>query len=299
MAECPDKKQNESLKAEEKEHGMKILQGLNKLKHDKILCDVTLIAEGHKFHVHRVILVSCSDYFRSMFTGGMRESHQKEIELKGVTSKGLDKVLEIIYTSTTCLEGDDIFDVIAAATHLQVTPVIEFCERNFLSGMTTTNFYDFINTAKLYSMNNALKQIDVFIAKNLMQIAREGTLHLLTYEQMLNCLNSENLSLREIDIFTITWDWLRQDSAHESHAVSLMKLIRFPLISPSDLVQHVQSVDMMMSIPELRQMVLQALNYHVVPHSQPLIASLNVQLRSFVERFAQDYIEKNKKARNN
>lgn len=238
----------------------------------------------HKFHVHRVILVSCSDYFRSMFTGGMRESHQKEIELKGVTSKGLDKVLEIIYTSTTSLEGDDIFDVIAAATHLQVTPVIEFCERNFLSGMTTTNFYDFINTAKLYSMNNALKQIDVFIAKNLMQIAREGTLHLLTYEQMLNCLNSENLSLREIDNFTITWDWLRQDSAHESHAVSLMKLIRFPLISPSDLVQHVQSVDMMMTNSELRQMVLDALNYHVVPHSQPLITSLNVQLRSFVER---------------
>lgn len=31
---------------ERPEHGMKILQGLNKLKNDKILCDVTLIAEG-------------------------------------------------------------------------------------------------------------------------------------------------------------------------------------------------------------------------------------------------------------
>ena len=91
----------------------------------------------------------------------MRESNQREIELKGITCKGLEKTLEIIYTSTTTLEGDDIFDVIAAATHLQVTPVIEFCERNFLSGMNVNNFYDFINTAKLYSMTNALKQIDV------------------------------------------------------------------------------------------------------------------------------------------
>lgn len=67
----------------------------------------------------------------------MKECTQKEIELKGITSKGLEKVLEVIYTSTTTLEGDDIFDVIAAATHLQVTPVIQFCERNFLSGMTS------------------------------------------------------------------------------------------------------------------------------------------------------------------
>lgn len=31
---------------ERPEHGMKILQGLNKLKTDHVLCDVTLIAEG-------------------------------------------------------------------------------------------------------------------------------------------------------------------------------------------------------------------------------------------------------------
>lgn len=214
----------------------------------------------------------------------MRESNQKEIELKGVTSKGLEKALEIVYTSTTTLEGDDIFDVIAAATHLQVTPVIEFCERNFLSGMTTTNYYDFINTAKLYSMYNALKQIDGFIARNLMQISKEGTLHLLTYDQMINCLTSDKLCQREIDIFRITWEWLRQDSSMEDHAVDLMKLVRFPLINPSDLVQHVQRVDMMMSHLELRQMVLTALNYHVVPHSQPLAANQTAMLRSFVER---------------
>jgi kelch-like protein 9/13 len=242
------------------------------------------VVAGHRFEAHRVILVSCSDYFRSMFTSGMRESHQREIELKGITSKGLEKVLEVVYTSTTMLEGDDIFDVIAAATHLQVTPVIEFCERNFLSGMTTSNFYDFINTAKLYSMNNALNQIDSFIARNLMQISKEGTLHLLTYDQMLNCLNSEKLCLREIDIFHITWDWLRQDHSYDKHSVPLITMIRFALINPSDLVQHVQRVDMMMANPELRQMVLSALNYHVVPHSQPLTKSLSVQLRAYVER---------------
>lgn len=252
--------------------------------HFSSLITVIFYFTGKKFEAHRVILVSASDYFRSMFTSGMRESHQREIELKGITSKGLEKVLEIIYTSTTTLEGDDIFDVIAAATHLQVTPVIEFCERNFLSGMTTTNFYDFINTAKLYSMNNALKQIDVFIAKNLMQISKDGTLSLLTYDQMVNCLKNDKLCIREIDIFKITWDWLKQDVFREEHGVFLMKLIRFPLINPRDLVQQVQQVEAMMTLPELREMVLSALNYHVVPHSQPLLNNLSTQLRSFTVR---------------
>ena len=214
----------------------------------------------------------------------MKESSQSEIELKGVTSKGLEKVMEVIYTSTTTLEGDDIFDVIAAATHLQVTPVIEFCERNFLSGMTTGNFYDFINTAKLYSMSNALRQIDMFIAQHLLQISKEGTLHLLTFEQIQNCLKCGVLRLREIDIFQVAWDWLKQDGLHEQYSVPLMSCIRFPLIGPSELVTRVQAVDAMMKHTELRDMVLTALNYHVVPHSQPLKRQITTQMRSHMER---------------
>ena len=239
---------------------------------------------GQKYDAHKVILVSCSDYFRSMFTSGMKESSQKEIEFKGVTSKGLEKVLEVIYTSTTSLEGDDIFDVIAAATHLQVTPVIEFCERNFLSGMNTSNFYDFMCTAKLYSMNNVLKQIDNFIAQNLLQISREGTLHLLTFEQMQNCMQSDSISLQEMDIFQVAWDWLKQDQGHEQYIVPLMQHLRFPLIRPRDLVQKVQSIEVMMQTPALRDMVLSALNYHVVPHSQPLKNSITTQMRCGLER---------------
>ena len=83
-----------------------------------------MLTVGERFDVHKVILVSCSDYFRSMFTSGMKESNQREIELKGITSKGLEKVIEVIYTSTTTLDGDDIFDVIGAATHMQVGQVV-------------------------------------------------------------------------------------------------------------------------------------------------------------------------------
>ncbi|XP_074646998.1 kelch-like protein 9 [Tubulanus polymorphus] len=267
-----------------KDHGMRMLQGLNSLRNDKTLCDVTLIAEGQRFDVHKVILVSCSDYFRSMFTSGMKESHQREVELKGVTAKGLEKVLEVIYASTTILETDDIFDVIAAATHLQVTSVIEFCERNFLSGITTLDFYDFINTAKLYNMHSALLQIDNFITTNLLQIARDGNLNYLTYEQMFKCVKSNRSQIHEIDLFKVGWEWIRLDPSRRTYAIPLMNEIRFILMEPADIVNHVQKEEAMMTDRDLVQMVIDALNYHVVPHSQPLKTGLDMGMRSFVTR---------------
>lgn len=121
--------------------------------------------------MHKIVLASVSDYFRSMFTSGMRESNQNVIELKGVSSRGLEKVIEIIYTSQTRFESYmDIFDVISAANHLQCLLVIDYCEKNFLNRLTCTNFNYFIQMAKLYRLPNALKQIELFIVQNFAKI---------------------------------------------------------------------------------------------------------------------------------
>ncbi len=49
----------------------------------------------------------------------------------------------------------------------------------------------------------------------------------------------------------------------------LMRQIRFALISPSDLVTKVQSVNkLMLNDKQLRNLILRALNYHVLPNRQ-------------------------------
>jgi kelch-like protein 9/13 len=116
-------------------------------------------------------MASCSDYFRSMFTGGMKEQQQSIIELKAVSSRGLEKLIEIIYTSHTHFDSYlDLFDVIAAANHLQCLVVIDYCEKNFLKRINLDNFNAFIQMAHLYGMKNAAKKIDLFIANNLVHI---------------------------------------------------------------------------------------------------------------------------------
>ena len=61
-----------------------------------------------------------------MFTDPMRERSQDEIQLSGIDAKGLELVLEYIYTSKLSLDLSNIQTVLSTATHLQILQVTWF-----------------------------------------------------------------------------------------------------------------------------------------------------------------------------
>lgn len=56
--------QDEAFQFEAQDHGGTILAGLCHLRDQEKLFDVVLTAECQSFPAHRVVLASCSDYFR-------------------------------------------------------------------------------------------------------------------------------------------------------------------------------------------------------------------------------------------
>lgn len=77
------------------------------------------------------MLASCSDYFRAMFTDAMLESRQSEICLNGVSATGISLLLDYVYTSRLALTLANVQDVLSAASHVQLLPVVEACS-NYL-----------------------------------------------------------------------------------------------------------------------------------------------------------------------
>lgn len=65
-------------------------------------------------------MAACSDYFRVMLTGFMKESREEFVELKGVTAGGLKVVVDFAYTGRLELTTDNVQEVLSAASHLQV-----------------------------------------------------------------------------------------------------------------------------------------------------------------------------------
>lgn len=68
----------------------------DQLRIEGLLCDVALVpGDGDEiFPVHRAMMASASDYFKAMFTGGMKEQDLMCIKLRGVNKVGLKKIID-------------------------------------------------------------------------------------------------------------------------------------------------------------------------------------------------------------
>ena len=91
--------------------------------------DVLLKVREDIFPAHRIVLAANSDYFHAMFTDGMKESNQEVIELKdeSISPDALKIVMDSIYTGDLHVNEENVFEVLAAADHLQVSSVAKLC----------------------------------------------------------------------------------------------------------------------------------------------------------------------------
>ena len=65
----------------EAEHNNELLAGLNDLRQENFLCDVTLMADDKPFQAHRAVLAATSPYLKTLFSdmsGGKIEHEVKE-----------------------------------------------------------------------------------------------------------------------------------------------------------------------------------------------------------------------------
>lgn len=81
-----------------------------------------------------------------MFTSEMKERAAGTVELRGVSATGLEKVLQFIYSGNIVLSLDNIQDILAAASHLQVMPVLDFCK--------VSDFYCIVNVRVFYNLTS-------------------------------------------------------------------------------------------------------------------------------------------------
>ncbi len=249
----------------------------------------------------------------------MRESTQSEIELKGINAYGLEKMIEIIYTSHASYDSYyDLFEIVATANHLQCFLVIQYCEQKLLNELNFSNLNHFILMAKIYNMKSLLDHVDSYLTENIAHLAHNSSndyfLKSLNYEKFANLLLDNRLKIKEIDLFFLVWKWIyenliftnskrkkmvnrldfrktnefnRFDLSKKDENIGLRKIqiirnlihrIRFSHIKPYDLVNKVQNLNnLMLNDRKLRKLVVDSLNYHLIPNSYPNL--LNEKLR--------------------
>ncbi|XP_071944396.1 kelch-like protein 13 [Antedon mediterranea] len=262
------------------EHSHDLLKQLNSLRIERLLCDGTLIAGEQHFMVHRAVLASCSDYFRRVFT---ENDNIHDVQLSNsINPRGVELIIQYAYTSQIMLTLENVEGVLYTALQLRMNKVVELCLEYLTSILTVENCIHILNLAEQFEFRGLMLVTQDFIIDNFIAVSHTPEFQTLNAEQVTFFLSQDRMATNsELQLFQIGAKWLNHESEErKEYAAQLMRNIRFPLISSNDLVDHVQNQEFMMQQQECHQYLLEALNYHLVPHRQHAMQSPRTKLRS-------------------
>lgn len=221
------------------------LQSIRQLWMDRVGCDVILKARGASFHVHRVILAASSDYFRGMFTLGMRESLQPCVTLPFLLASELEVLIGSSYSGAVPLSWSCVFEITGTSLQLQYQPALSLCLSFLQQEINPHSCLDVAAFAEAYDMVPLLEVADDFVLRQFQKVACTSKFKDLPAKHLLKYLNSCSLCVpSELVVFKAVVAWIQaKPKRRVKLANELMKTIHFPLMTFKEF-KEVQSLNM-------------------------------------------------------
>ncbi|XP_058481274.1 kelch-like protein 22 [Solea solea] len=265
-----EKKKEKRISAAEQ---MRIsLQSIRQMWMDGVGCDVILDGIGKSLHVHRIILAASSDYFRGMFTLGMKESYQPRINLPFLLASELETLIGCSYSGALSLSWRCVFELTSTALQLQYQPALSLCLSFLQKEINPQSCLDVASFAAAYEMAHLLEVADDYVLRQFQKVACTLKFKDLPARQLLKYLNSRSLCVQsELVVFKAVVAWIQAKPKTRIRLTKeLMKTINFPLMTFKEF-NEVHSLNMWSehSLDELYKTIFENFcSYETAPHSQ-------------------------------
>ncbi|KAJ4928171.1 hypothetical protein JOQ06_015967 [Pogonophryne albipinna] len=259
-------------------HGNALLEELSKMRQEKFLTDLELASKTKAFDVHKLVISSVSQFFRETLA---KDPSMKRLELPSLSPLGLANVITFAYLGRVHMSLYTIGCTVSAAATLQIPQLLKMCMDFLLAELNVQTCVYIWNIAAAYSLVPVCEAARRFVLENFVQFADTPLFTQLTLEQMAAFLQDDALLLpSEVTAFQLAMRWLDFDSSRQPHAAELLSHIRFETIPASELVSQVQPVPRMMMDPHCHRLLVDAMNYHLLPYQQNTLQSRRTQVRA-------------------
>uniref|UniRef100_A0A147B3V9 Kelch 31-like protein n=1 Tax=Fundulus heteroclitus TaxID=8078 RepID=A0A147B3V9_FUNHE len=258
-------------------HGNALLEELSKMRQEKFLTDLELACKTKAFDVHKLVISSVSQYFREILA---KDPGMKRLELPSLSPLGLANVITFAYMGRVHMSLYTIGCTVSAAATLQIPQLLKMCMDFLLAELNVQTCVYIWNIAAAYGLLPVSNAARRFVLENFVQFAETPLFTQLTLEQISAFLRDDALVLpSEVSAFQFANKWLDFDASRQAHAAELLSHVRFETIPAGELVSQIQPVPRMMINPQCHRLLVDAMNYHLLPHQQNSLQSRRTQVR--------------------
>ena len=251
--------------------------------------DVYLKVGEEVFSAHRIVLAASSDYFHAMFAHGMKESNQEVIELKdeSISAAALKIVLDSIYSGDLQVNDENVFDVLIAADHLQVTSVVQQC-CDYLQTQFVQLRFDLLTYCRVSAIadRHNLKYLQEATQTKMASVYKEiceseEFLSHVDADQYTRLLSRDDLiAPSETFVFKSVMQWIKHKKEERIPiAARVIGAVRLGLVDIIDLIDELNTEEMQ-RVPEIHTLLFESSLYHHSPSNTSKFAIEKAKLRS-------------------
>ena len=252
--------------------------------------DVGLKVSEEVFSAHRIVLAASSDYFHAMFAHGMKESNQEVIELKdeSISAAALKIVLDSIYSGDLQVNDENIFEVLVAADHLQVTSVVQQCCDYLQTQFVDQLRFDVQTFCRVSAIadRHGLKDLQEATQTKMAYIYKESCeseefLSHVDADQYTRLLSRDDLSApSETFVFKSVMLWIKHKKEERiSFAAKVIGAVRLGLVDIRELIEELHTEEMQ-RMPEIHMLLYESLLHNNRPSNSSKFASMHAKPRA-------------------
>ncbi|KAL4230683.1 Kelch-like protein 6 [Mactra antiquata] len=179
---------------------------------EEVFCDFKIKVQDKIYQVHRLVLASCSDYFRAMLTHDMKETREECTNLKGLTVNGVELLIKYAYTGELELTMDNIHEVIAGSTFLQMSKAIELCVDYLKQNMTFQNADELLMLGEMFNVSSLRKYYRAYLLKNFLEFVESDSFLNIDADSLADYLSDDSLNTTsEAILFHHCMRWYQHD----------------------------------------------------------------------------------------
>ncbi|OXB80918.1 UNVERIFIED_CONTAM: hypothetical protein H355_016935 [Colinus virginianus] len=219
-----------------------VLTHLNLLRQQRLFTDVLLHAGNRSFPCHRAVLAACSRYFEAMFSGGLKESQDSEVNFhNSIHPEVLELLLDYAYSSRVIINEENAESLLEAGDMLEFQDIRDACAEFLEKNLHPTNCLGMLLLSDAHQCTKLYELSWRMCLGNFQSISKSEDFLQLPKDMVVQLLSSEELETEdERLVYESAINWVNYDlSKRHCYLPELLQTVRLALLPAIYLMENV------------------------------------------------------------